>query len=116
MARLRADIWCSAFVRRHNDLSNLCVISRKGDASAGQIWVEVDHLDGTMSLFTPASAMHVGGDRDMRLFEQRYLAVQPEQVRERILREAEFDPDFWVVSLETRAKEFGLDLVSDRET
>lgn len=116
MARLRADMWCAAFARRHNDLGAMCVISRKGDASAGQIWVEVDHLDGTMSLFTPAAAMLAGDDRDQRLFEQRYAAVPAEQVRDRILREAEFDPDFWVVSLETRAKDIGLDLVKSSKT
>ena len=27
---LRSDLWTSAFVRRHNNLGNICVISRKG--------------------------------------------------------------------------------------
>ena len=28
---LRTDLWVAAFVRRHNDLGHLCVISRKVD-------------------------------------------------------------------------------------
>lgn len=111
MARLRADIWCAAFTRRHNDLGNLCVIARRGDASAGQIWVEVDHLDGTVSLFTPAPASLMGQDRDGRVFEKRFDAVSPDQVLVRIAREVEFDPDLWVISLETRNRTIGLDLV-----
>ncbi|NMA99729.1 MAG: DUF1491 family protein, partial [Phyllobacteriaceae bacterium] len=47
MSRLRSDIWCMAFVRRHNDLGNMCVVARRGDPIAGQIFIEVDHLDGT---------------------------------------------------------------------
>jgi hypothetical protein len=49
---LRTDIWASAFVRRHNDLGHICVVVRKGDPIAGQIFIEVDHLNGTVSLYT----------------------------------------------------------------
>ena len=52
----RTDLWVSAFVRRHNDIGHLCVVSRRGDPIAGQIFVEVDHLNGEVSLYTPAPA------------------------------------------------------------
>jgi hypothetical protein len=110
MVRLRADLWCAAFARRHNDLGNMCVISRKGDAAAGQIWVEVDHLDGSVSLFTPAPAMHAGQDRDGRIFEKRFDRVPPQEVRDRISREVKFDPDLWVISVELRGADYGLEL------
>ena len=48
MSLFRSDLWCAAFVRRHNDLGNMCVVSRKGDPIAGQIFIEIDHLDGVM--------------------------------------------------------------------
>ena len=51
MSTLRADLWCAVFVRRHNDLGNMCVVSRRGDPIAGQVWIEVDHLDGSVTLF-----------------------------------------------------------------
>ena len=53
---LRTDLWVSAFVRRHNDLGEICVIVRRGDAIAGQIFIEVDHLNGHSSLLCPAPA------------------------------------------------------------
>lgn len=112
MSRVRADLWCAAFVRRHNDLGNMCVISRKGDPSAGQIWVEISHLNGTVSLYTPALALDVQNTPTSRVFEQRYDAVEAHEVRDRIAREIEFDPDLWVVALEMRGDAHGLELVS----
>jgi len=111
MGALRSDIWCSAFVRRHNDLGHICVVARRGDAIAGQIFIEVDHLDGTVSLFTPASTA-ASQDSAGRWFQKRYARVEPQQVRDRIKREAEFDPDLWVISLDLRGDDPGIDVLA----
>lgn len=113
MSRLRSDIWCSAFVRRHNDLGHFCVVSRRGDPQAGQIWVEIDHLNGTVSLYTPVPSAMLEGDPDNRAFQRRYDRTDPLTVRERIAREVEFDDDLWVLSLEMRGDDHGLDVVQD---
>jgi len=112
MQRLRSDIWCAAFVRRHNDLGHFCVVSRRGDPAAGQVWVEIDHLNGTVSLFSPAPSALLAEDIGGRVFQCRYDHADPLTVRERIAREAEFDEDLWVLSLEMRVGDHGLDLVS----
>ncbi len=44
----RSDLWAAAFVRRHNDIGHICVVSRKGDPIAGQIFIEIDHLNGVL--------------------------------------------------------------------
>lgn len=106
----RTDLWVAAFVRRHNDIGHMCVVSRRGDPIAGQIFVEVDHLNGEVSLYTPAPATAVVENREARVFQLRFDHVEPLKVRERILREQEFDPDLWVVSLEMRSGELGLEL------
>lgn len=108
MSRLRADLWCAAFVRRHNDLGHICVISRKGDPVAGQIWLEVDHRDGTYSLFSPAPSLLVNDQADW-VFQPRFERVEYQKVRERIELEADYDPDFWVLALEMRGNEFGFE-------
>jgi hypothetical protein len=108
---IRSDLWASAFVRRHNDLGRLCVVSRRGDPIAGQIFVEVDHLNGTESLYTPAPSAARADDDPDRVFQCRFERVAPEKVRQRIAREAEFDPDLWVLSLELRSGELGLTVV-----
>jgi len=110
-AQLRTDLWAAAFVRRHNDLGHLCVVSRRGDPIAGQIFIEHDHLNGTMSLYTPAPSIARPDDDAGRFFQKRFERVEPQKVSERIARESEFDPDLWVISLELRSGETGLDLV-----
>ena len=108
---LRSDLWASAFVRRHNHLGEICVVSRKGDPIAGQIFIEIDHLNGTVTLLTPApSIARLDGDED-RLFVKRFDHAKPDSVRDRIAREVNFDPDLWVLSLEMRGDDPGVTLV-----
>lgn len=107
---LRSDLWAAAFVRRHNDIGEICVVSRRGDPIAGQIFIEIDHLNGTASLLTPAPASaRPEGDED-RLFVKRFDHAEPSAVRDRIAREQDFDPDLWVLSLETRGDNAGVTL------
>lgn len=109
---LRTDLWCAAFVRRHNDLGNMCVVARRGDPIAGQVFIEVDHLDGTVSLFTPAPVISRGDSVNL-VFQRRFTRVEPSVVRERIAREIDFDPDLWVLSLDLRGDDPGIDLARD---
>ncbi len=107
---LRTDLWAAAFVRRHNDLGHMCVVSRRGDPIAGQVFVELDHLNGTSTLYVPAPVSVDDAQRADRLFQIRFDKVEPKKVSERIAREADFDPDFWVISLEMRGGDPGLEL------
>jgi hypothetical protein len=112
MSPLRSDLWTSAFVRRHNDLGHICVVSRRGDPVAGQIFIEVDHLNGTASLFTPApSAARAEEDAADWVFQTRFDKVEPSKIRDRIAQELRFDPDLWVLSLEMRGGEYGMKVV-----
>lgn len=110
MARLRSDLWVAVFVRRHNDLGNLCVVSRRGDPIAGQVLIEVDHLNGTMSLFMPAPMAQLDGDSANLMFQRRLERVDPARVQARIAREADVDPDLWVIGIDLRGDELGLEL------
>ncbi|WP_082530984.1 DUF1491 family protein [Devosia sp. Root436] len=110
MRALRSDLWCGVFVRRHNDLGNMCVVSRRGDPIAGQVFIEVDHLDGTRSLFTPAPMVSRQDDASL-VFQRRFNHVEPPKVTERIAQEVDFDPDLWVLSLDLRGDELGIEVV-----
>ncbi|SFV35947.1 hypothetical protein SAMN05216456_2285 [Devosia crocina] len=107
---LRSDLWCMAFVRRHNDRGNMCVVAKRGDPIAGQVFIEVDHLDGTRSLFTPAPVISRPDDAGL-VFQARFRRAEPDKVRDRILQEQRFDPDLWVISLDLRDDDPGIDLV-----
>lgn len=108
----RSDIWVAAFVRRHNDIGHICVVARRGDPIAGQIFVEVDHLNGETSLYVPAPAASRTDNPEERLFQRRFERVGPDRVRERLVQEEAFDPDFWVISLELRSGDLGLLVVA----
>ncbi len=99
-----------AFVRRHNDIGNMCVVARRGDPIAGQIFIEVDHLDGTRSLFTPAPIAGRDDGAD-QVFQRRFHRAEPGQIRDRIAREVDFDPDLWVLSLDLRGDEPGINVL-----
>ena len=107
---IRSDLWCMAFVRRHNDLGQMCVVARKGDPIAGQVFIEVDHLDGTRSLYTPAPVISRGEGAGL-VFQSRFSHVEPDTVRQRIAREVDFDPDLWVIALEIRGDDPGVTMV-----
>ncbi len=108
---LRSDIWAGVFVRRHNDQGRICVVERRGDPIAGQIFIVIDHLDGTRSLFTPAPATaEAGADRR---FQCRFRRESPDKVRERIAQEMRFDPDLWLIALDSREDDPGLEIVGD---
>ncbi|GGA54701.1 DUF1491 family protein [Pelagibacterium lentulum] len=111
MDQLRSDIWCAAFVRRHNDLGNLCVVARRGDPIAGQIWIEIDHLNGTRTLMVPASSAVLGERHGERKFVVRYDRQDPLTIMDRIRRETDFDPDLWVLAVETRNSDVGVDII-----
>ncbi|NGP18668.1 DUF1491 family protein [Devosia aurantiaca] len=108
MATLRSDLWCMAFVRRHNDLGNMCVIARRGDPIAGQVFIELDHLDGTRSLFTPAPVVSRG--RGQGWCSSVGSVGWSRKKRDRIAQEAGFDPDLWVISVDLRGDDPGIEL------
>lgn len=108
----RSDLWVAAFVRRHNDIGHLCVVARKGDPIAGQLFIEVDHLNGQVSLYTPAPMAARTDDGADRVFQRRLDHVEAEKVRDRIAQELKYDPDLWVISLEIRSGDLGLLVVA----
>lgn len=104
-------MFCAAFIRSHNNAGRFCVVSRKGNPEAGQVWIEHDHLDGTVSLYTPAPNVALMDDHvDGHIFQRLLNRVSPLDIRERIARELRFDDDIWVISLEMRSGDIGLNI------
>lgn len=96
-ARLTADFWVSAYLRRLglNDIP--AYVTAKGDPTAGAVLVKVALLDGT------ARASHRIWDpmADTRRWE--VLAEGPEpEVDAAIARQRRYDPDLWVIEIEDR--------------
>ncbi|WP_322990851.1 DUF1491 family protein [Hoeflea sp.] len=112
--RLKAGIFVSAIVRRVFADGGMAVIERRGSEEAGAIFVRIRHRDGSESLAAPAPQTAFDSDHpDGRLFELRKSRVAENEVSETIAREIRFDPDIWVLEIETETPETYLDFSDD---
>jgi hypothetical protein len=101
--RIRSEIWVKAYLRRCEVAGVPAVVVRRGDDQAGAIYLSINRLDGTVSLYGPAPAgLETGGT------ERRFVIclsgdrVAGQEADRYLSREAEFDSDFWVVEIEDR--------------
>jgi hypothetical protein len=111
VARLRSDFWVSAYLRRCGVEGVEAALRKRGSAEAGSIFVKVDHLDGTASLYGPAPQSFVE-DSAERLFAPILQDVTPLDVEERMTKELRFDSDLWLVEVDDRQRRHFLDLAS----
>jgi hypothetical protein len=100
--RVTSQIWVSAHLRRCAALGIAAVVARRGDASAGAIFVKLSLLDGTALLFAPAPQTQIdAAERRWQPWQEG--RPQPESdIDARLAREHRFDPDIWVVEVEDR--------------
>jgi hypothetical protein len=89
------------------------VLRRRGAAEAGAVFVKLDRLDGTASLYGPAPQSLVDEGGEGRLFTSLLDGVPPLEIEDRMAREARFDPDFWLVEIEDREGRHFLELGGD---
>ena len=104
--RLRTNLWISAQIRLCDLAFIPAVVARRGDSDAGQVIVLRNFLNGTFELFVRTT--------DLNGFPawRRVSGPDPvnnEAVEKIIGREAEFDPDVWVLEVEDRDSKYKLD-------
>ncbi len=109
--RLTSDFVVSALVRRVEGEGAYATVARRGDNTAGAIFVLVDGLEGEVALYGPAPPQMDDEPlpADAALTGNRLFAViplEPEPTRaaadEALQRQMRFDPDVWVVDIEDR--------------
>lgn len=109
--RLTSEIFVAALVRRVFSEGGFAAVERRGAEAAGAVFVVARDRTGGLQLFGPAPqtlALEGGG----RAF-LREAARDEAELAKRLEREARFDPDFWVVEIETESPETYLTLVTD---
>jgi hypothetical protein len=110
--RLRSDIWVSAYLRRCATEGVTAVLRRRGAAEAGSIFVKLDRLDETATLYGPAPPAEELPRGVDRLFTRLHapLTMPPAEIEARLAKERRFDPDIWIVEVEDREGRSFLDL------
>jgi hypothetical protein len=101
--RLKSEIWVKAYLRRCQHDGAMAVLVRRGDADAGAIYVKVSRLDGTAMLFGPAPA-GLDEAREDRRWQPciESVSTSEQEADAYLARQAEFDPDIWIISVEDR--------------
>lgn len=108
--RLKSEIWVKAYVRRTASGGGQAYIVRHGDDDAGAIYIRINRLDGTSTVFGPAPASLSGLETDRRWVAYFKGAARPDiEVDALLEREARTDPDLWIVEVEARDGAHGLE-------
>jgi hypothetical protein len=104
--RLKSSIWVSAYVRRCDIEGAFAAVRRRGAEEAGAIFVKLNRLDGTGTLYGPAPQTMFEEARPAdRLFTVLAGGAAPASdadIEARLARELKFDPDVWIVEVEDR--------------
>jgi hypothetical protein len=111
--RSKSGIWVAAYLRRCNVEGAFAAVRRRGAEEAGAIFVVINRLDGTATLYGPApQAMFDDAQPADRMFMVMLggdAPVPEADIDAKIAREMKFDPDVWVVEVEDRAGRHFLD-------
>lgn len=109
--RVTSDLFVAQLVRRVFKDGGFAAVERRGAEAAGAIFVVVRRRGGATTLLEPAAQALAGTDAERR-FAAAPVSGEP-ALATRLEREARFDPDFWVVEIETDAPDTYLQIVGD---
>ena len=95
--RLTAGIWVSAYLARLRLADIPAFVVRRGDDTAGAVLVKLNTLDGKATCFQRSFDLMTGERRWVELTSGDEATVD-----ETISRQRGFDPDLWVLEIESR--------------
>lgn len=103
--RIKAEIWAKAYIRYCRSNGAPAMMVRRGHGDGGAIFIKINSLDGNVALYGPAPA-GLDASSDDRLWT---LCLGEGAVSERdadsyLRRQAEFDPDIWIIEVEDRER------------
>ena len=102
--RLTAGIWVSAYLARLRLADVPAFVVRRGDTTAGAVLVKLNRLDGEATCFQRSFDLMSGERRWIELTSGKEATVD-----EAIALQCSFDPDLWVIEVESRAGRHLLD-------
>ena len=97
MSRLTTEIWVAAYLTRLRLATIPAFIVQKGDGTAGAVLVKVNTLDGSARCYQRSFDLMTGDRRWVVLAEGDEATVD-----ESVAKQKSFDPDLWVIEIETK--------------
>lgn len=101
--RLTSEFFVSALIRRVFRDGGFAAVDRRGADAAGAVLIRCRHRDGTETLYGPAPQSLIAETADDRRFEIRIERGEADAIADVIARETKWDPDLWLVEIETDA-------------
>lgn len=101
--RLQSHIIVAGYIRQVESGGASAMLVRRGETSAGAIYIKVSQLDGTARLYSPApftGEAHPGGRAWFSEFGED--AQSERDVDEFLAGQARVDEDIWVIEVEDR--------------
>ena len=99
--RLKSELWVKAYLRARAADNIMAVLSQRGDADAGAIFLLIHQLDGRCQLYGPAPAGLDVVDRERRWVNCFSSPdVSQDEAEEYLARQREMDPDIWLIEVE----------------
>lgn len=100
--RLKSAIFVSALLRTVHARGDFGAVLRKGAEDAGAIFIVHARGPSANDLYGPAPQLFIDADSGAeRFFECIGREMDSETLAESLERQASFDPDCWMVELET---------------
>jgi hypothetical protein len=113
--RLKSGIWVAAYVRRCDVEGVFAAVRRRGAEEAGAIFIKINRLDGTGTLYGPAPQAVFEearpADRMFMVLVGRDKPAADAELEARLVKEVRFDADLWIIEVEDRAGRNFLDNV-----
>lgn len=97
MSRLATGIWVAAYRARLEAAGIPAYVTSKGDATAGAVLIKLATLDGKAVLYQRSVDLMTGERAWVVLSEGEEADVDVAAARQ-----CEFDPDLWVIEIESR--------------
>jgi hypothetical protein len=113
--RLKTEIWVKAYLRVRSAEGVSAMVVRHGDDDAGAVFIKVATLDGRAALYGPAPSGFEPSHPGLQGIDRRWVphlatpTTTEADVDTYLSRQADFDPDLWVIEIEDRAGRHFLD-------
>jgi hypothetical protein len=108
--RLKTEIWVKAYLRVRSADSVSAMVVRHGDDDAGAVFIKVAMLDGRAAVYGPAPSGFEAEAGDRRWVAHLAKPTTTEIEADAYLeRQADYDPDIWVIEVEDRQGRHFLD-------